>query len=144
VSSRIPYSAACSAHSIACSYSRCCSTCRYARLIAAAAWETLSPGGRVVGVVPNADCPIVQRARSRFSDNYTPPTLAELAGILASLAGVEHWAMRGLRFGADQRIAPYDVSPWTSTLVRDGGAAPPNRLLFLLFTAFKQSPPELT
>lgn len=96
----------------------------------AAAWKLLSPGGRIVGVVPNVDCPIVQNACRRFSGQYAPPTSSELAGVLASLVGAEHWALRGLQFGRDQRIVPYDVSPWTCGPISAGDTAPPNRLMF--------------
>lgn len=91
----------------------------------ATAWELLAPAGRLVGVVPNAECPIVTSTRQRFAGHYSPPTVADVGRCLAGLANSDYWAYRGLAFGRDQRIAPYDVTPWTQ---RADWAFAPNRL----------------
>jgi 2-polyprenyl-3-methyl-5-hydroxy-6-metoxy-1,4-benzoquinol methylase len=77
------------------------------------AWSLVAPGGRLVAVVPNAKCPIVNGTRQRFDSRYAPPALEQLAHELDALEGLEHWACRGLAFTEDQRIAPYAATPWT-------------------------------
>jgi 2-polyprenyl-3-methyl-5-hydroxy-6-metoxy-1,4-benzoquinol methylase len=91
----------------------------------ATAWELLAPGGRLVAVVPNAECPIVSSTRKRFDGHYSPPTVAELQRGLSGLPGCEYWAYRGLVFGRDQRIGPYDVTQWTRG---ESWFSQPNRL----------------
>ena len=41
-------------------------------------WNQVLPGGRIVAVVPNANCSIVSRTRSRFGDRYAPLTVAQI------------------------------------------------------------------
>jgi 2-polyprenyl-3-methyl-5-hydroxy-6-metoxy-1,4-benzoquinol methylase len=77
------------------------------------AWKLLAPGGRIVAVVPNADCPIVAGTRARFDSRYAPPSFEQLRLEIAELSGVEQWACRGLEFAKDQRIAPYETTGWT-------------------------------
>jgi 2-polyprenyl-3-methyl-5-hydroxy-6-metoxy-1,4-benzoquinol methylase len=91
----------------------------------ATAWELLAPGGRLVAVVPNADCPIVSSTRQRFDGQYSPPTVADVRRALAALARCDYWGYRGLAFGQDQRVGPYSVTPWTE---HEDWPAPPNRL----------------
>jgi len=79
------------------------------------AWKLLAPGGRLVAVVPNADCPIVASTRQRFDSRYAPPTFEQLRLEVCGLEGVEQWACRGLSFAEDQRIAPYEATLWTQT-----------------------------
>lgn len=91
-----------------------------------AAWEILRPGGRIVGVVPNADCPIVQGTIRRFAGQYRPPTASELVRALGAHDDIGCVKVRGLRFLEDQRLVPYEVTDrW------DGEERPPNRLLFV-------------
>ena len=92
------------------------------------AWSMLSPGGRLVAVVPNRDCPIVGRATARFPGNYLPPTAAELASVGGGLEGSDGWGMQGMFFAQDQTLNPYAVSDWTRA---PGFPTPPNRLAFL-------------
>lgn len=92
-------------------------------------WRHVAPGGRMVAVVPNADCPIAGRARARFGDHYAPATSSEIAAAVGALPDTAHWAMRGMFFRADQSIAPYELSPWRT----DGRwPAAPNRLQFVV------------
>jgi SAM-dependent methyltransferase len=92
-------------------------------------WEHVGPGGRLVGMVPNADCPIVARTTERFGGHYQAIGAGDLAAIAARLRGLAGWGLRGLRFAGDQRIAPYAVDGWRAG-PPDG--APPNRLNFVL------------
>lgn len=91
------------------------------------AWRKVRPGGRLVGMVPNAACPIVRRAMERFGGHYRAAPLNVLATLADSLEGLESWGARGLSFGDDQRILPYEVGPWTTV---DTFVTPPNRLNF--------------
>jgi SAM-dependent methyltransferase len=101
-----------------------------------ALWECLLPGGRIVGVVPNADCPIVSRTRERFGANYAPLTLGHIDAVLRGLDELEYAAYRGLSFGRDQRLAPYEVSPWRTSWDSE---SEPNRIQFV---AIKRSTPS--
>jgi 2-polyprenyl-3-methyl-5-hydroxy-6-metoxy-1,4-benzoquinol methylase len=92
-------------------------------------WGKLAPGGRMIAMVPNAACPIVQRTVARFDGRFVAPSGPELAAVLGGLPDVEAWAMRALAFRADQRITPYEVRPW-STEPPDG-TPPPNRIQFV-------------
>src|SRR4029079_6239028 len=75
-----------------------------------ALWDRLLPGGRIVGIVPNADCPIVSRTRARFGGaKYAPPTLHQIDAVLRGCDELESVAYRGLAFRDDQRLLPYDV-----------------------------------
>ena len=92
----------------------------------AAAWRLVVPGGRLVAIVPNRECPIVQRAVSKFDQLYAPPTPAELASIAAGLPDVAWWGLRGMHFQADQTLCPYSLTEWTRTA--SAWSSPPNRL----------------
>jgi 2-polyprenyl-3-methyl-5-hydroxy-6-metoxy-1,4-benzoquinol methylase len=93
-----------------------------------AIWERLLPGGRIVGIVPNIDCPIVSRTRARFGANYAPPSLHQIDAVVQGWAQLEHAAYRGLSFGSDQRLAPYEVSPWGPSREWE---SEPNRIQFV-------------
>lgn len=86
-------------------------------------WEHLRPGGRLVGMVPNAGCPIVRRVRERLGEQYHALDPAGAAALAAGLDGLADWFMRGLTFAEDQRVTPYRASPWGKIV--DGT---PNRL----------------
>jgi 2-polyprenyl-3-methyl-5-hydroxy-6-metoxy-1,4-benzoquinol methylase len=90
-----------------------------------AAWRHVAPGGRVVIVVPNGDCPIASRTRARFGARYDAPTGAQLAEVAGGLPDVERWALRGMFFRTDQTLAPYALSAWGT---RSLWPATPNRL----------------
>jgi SAM-dependent methyltransferase len=94
-----------------------------------AVWRHLEPGGRLIAVAPNPNCPIVSRTRDRFDTLYAPPTLIEIQSEVSGWSDLEHVAYRAMFFGADQRIAPYEVSPW----VTSGGwnGMEPNRIQFV-------------
>jgi 2-polyprenyl-3-methyl-5-hydroxy-6-metoxy-1,4-benzoquinol methylase len=101
-----------------------------------ALWQRLLPGGRIVGVVPNADCPIVCRTRARFGANYAPLTVAQIDAVLQGWPELECAAYRGLSFVRDQRLAPYAVSPWRTSREWE---SEPNRVQFV---AIKRSAPS--
>jgi 2-polyprenyl-3-methyl-5-hydroxy-6-metoxy-1,4-benzoquinol methylase len=88
-------------------------------------WRRVLPGGRLVAVVPNANCPIVSRTRERFGDRYAPLGLAEIDAELRSWPDLEYAAYRGWSFAPDQRNVPYQASPWMATGQWD---VEPNRL----------------
>lgn len=77
-----------------------------------ALWTSVAPGGRLVASMPNAACPIVQRALASLAGTLFAITPAEMAAEIRALPDLAHFAMRGLSFGADQWVAPYEVSPW--------------------------------
>lgn len=91
------------------------------------AWSMLEPGGRVVAVVPNRECPIVAKAIARFGGSYVPPSVEELVSIGSSLAGASGFGLQGMFFDQDQTLAPYRVSGWDP---RPSFESPPNRLVF--------------
>lgn len=97
------------------------------------AWSLLAPGGRMVAVVPNRECPIVARAMARFPGNYLPPSAAELIQVGERLEQCQGWGLQGMVFGEEQTLAPYAVSAWTRS-AQFGFPAhlpkQPNRLVF--------------
>jgi SAM-dependent methyltransferase len=101
------------------------------------ALELLRPGGRVVIVVPNRECPIVGRAMERFGGHYLPPSPNELLEATGQLVGVAQPSIQGMWFGVAQGIGPYVTSNWAPALpslappeaIAGGTQAPPNRLL---------------
>jgi 2-polyprenyl-3-methyl-5-hydroxy-6-metoxy-1,4-benzoquinol methylase len=102
------------------------------------AWELLAPGGRLVAVVPNRECPIVARAMQRFPGKYLPPTPRELASVGEALCtgGGNSWGVQGMSFAEDQILSPYAISNWTRV---PAFVTAPNRLLF---AALKASEPS--
>jgi SAM-dependent methyltransferase len=94
-----------------------------------ALWPHLAPGGRLIGVVPNKNCPIAARTRARFGPCYDPATVSQIEAAIDALPEAAVSAIRGLFFRDDQSVGPYDVSPW-GTQAR--WTAPPNRLQFVV------------
>lgn len=80
------------------------------------------PGGRVVATVPNADCPIVKSAASRFDGYFRPVPLSGLRHRIRELvpAAVAFW--RGFELQNDQRVGPYVTSEWNVDYDVDGSA----------------------
>lgn len=96
-------------------------------------WDSVNPGGSLVVVVPNGACPIVRKTEERFAGRYRSLHLGQLRSILAPLPHVDHWAVRGLIFGEDQRIVPYVTTPWLMTPAeRPDWPTEPNRLMALV------------
>ncbi len=92
-------------------------------------WSLVRPGGRLVAMLPNRECPIIARTIDRFEGKFDCPSPAELAALLSALPGREFWALRGLTFMEDQRLAPYGTSPWSGV---PDWPEPPNRLQFVI------------
>lgn len=93
-------------------------------------WHLLGRGGRLIGVVPNAECPIVRRARERFEGRYAGIDVATLCALLSGLPQVEFHRWRGAVFLEDQRAIPYGLSPWAAEPQHET-AMQPNRLQFV-------------
>jgi SAM-dependent methyltransferase len=100
-------------------------------------WSRVKEGGRLIGLIPNRDCPIVAKPMERFGGRFMAKDAAGIAAILGGLPQLECWRLRGMSFAEDQRFAPYAVSPWT-----DATAWPrqPNRFLFVAKRAGGQPP----
>lgn len=95
-----------------------------------AIWERLAPGGRIIAVIPNEACPIVQKTVARFQGRYVPPSIAEIEAWAASQVDCEQLAMRGLAFQRDQRLVPYELLPWGAAT--KASEPVPNRIQLVL------------
>lgn len=94
-----------------------------------ALWPHLAPGGRLVAIMPNADCPIVQRAVAGLAGHLFAIAPAALIEEVRALPALARYAMRGLEFAEDQWIAPYAISEWA----QDASAWPlANRILIAI------------
>lgn len=91
-------------------------------------WSSLDPNGRIVGIVPNARCPFVQRVISVFEGNYRAATGQTLANVLDHLPSIKMWAMKGLIFRSDQQLWPYQTTTWANAW---DWPTEPNRLMFI-------------
>ncbi len=79
-------------------------------------WSMLNPGGRIIAIYPNEDCPIVQRTVKRFDERYQPPRHNDVISSINSLEELELWSARGLAFADDQRALPYRLTSWDQCL----------------------------
>lgn len=95
-------------------------------------WRETNPGGLVTAIVPNGECPIVQRARDRFDSNYEAPGPAQLASAVRSLEAVEGAWIRGFFFQENQAISPYRATGWE---IEPRWESPPNRLQIVVIKA---------
>ncbi len=75
-------------------------------------FSLVSDGGRLVATVPNADCPIVSSAATRFDGHFTPVPLSGLRSRLRALVPDAEAFWRGLRLQDDQRVGPYMATSW--------------------------------
>jgi SAM-dependent methyltransferase len=98
-------------------------------------WRHVSPGGRLVGCVPNAECPIALRVRERYGGLWTPPSLGEIKKLAAGLTDKADFRVKGLAFREDQSFLPYQSSDWS-----DGVEGLPNRLLFVIRRETRNKP----
>lgn len=92
-------------------------------------WQHVAPGGRLIAVVPNGQCPIVEQASQRFEGHYVAPAGDELVQVLSALPEASAWGIRGMSFQENQEIAPYGVSEWTQSPTF---SEPPNRWQFVV------------
>ncbi len=88
-------------------------------------WNLVAPAGRLVVIVPNRACPIVERVMARFEGRFAPPSGLDLRASVELLPELSWWRARGLFFREDQSVAPYEASPWGTEAAWQ---APPNRL----------------
>jgi 2-polyprenyl-3-methyl-5-hydroxy-6-metoxy-1,4-benzoquinol methylase len=92
-------------------------------------WKHLDSKGRIVAVVPNVNCPIVQRSSSRFNGRYVGADGNDLVELFQKLPSIHCFGIRGLHFQDDQCIVPYSATPWTTN---PKWLEEPNRLLFVI------------
>ena len=79
----------------------------------------LANEGRLVILVPNADCPIVQEVGQRFPCPYQGVSMKNLEARLRQYLDQYHVTYRGIYFQSDQSHGPYVSGPW----LRLGGGA---------------------
>jgi 2-polyprenyl-3-methyl-5-hydroxy-6-metoxy-1,4-benzoquinol methylase len=91
-------------------------------------WSAVLPGGRLIGVTPNADNPFVRRLADARPGLYTPLGTAAILQHLRALPGVADLGVIGFAWRDDRRSVLYDLLPLTSAPDWD---QPPKRLLFL-------------
>lgn len=103
--------------------------------------DILSNEGRLVVLIPNADCPIVQRVSERFEHKYVGVSLKSLDARLRSVAADHYVAYRGIYFQEDQTLVPYRSGPWNLVGARPSLPSPhfatsqppvPNRLQIVI------------
>ena len=79
--------------------------------------------------MPNADCPIVQRAVAGLAGHLFAIAPAALIEEVRALPQLARYAMRGLEFAKDQWIAPYTITDWA----QDASAWPiANRIVIVI------------
>ena len=100
-------------------------------------WSRVRSGGRVVGTVPNAECPIVKGVVLRYGGKWKPVGWGELLDICSGLPDADCVWLKGLYFREDQRLCPYRASEWAEKL--DGG---PNRIVFAVVRQGAEGEPE--
>jgi 2-polyprenyl-3-methyl-5-hydroxy-6-metoxy-1,4-benzoquinol methylase len=88
-------------------------------------WEHLLPGGRLVGSIPNSECPIIRDVVGRFDGFFRPMSALSISSVARSLPDMRDFWIRGLTFQADQYFLPYWASEWGKEI-----AGTPNRLVF--------------
>ena len=74
--------------------------------------SVLAPAGRLVILIPNSDCPVVNRVTNRFEHKYDGVSMIGLRKRLSHLTRDYYVAYRGIHFRQDQVIAPYQSGPW--------------------------------
>jgi SAM-dependent methyltransferase len=94
-----------------------------------ALWDRVVPGGRLVGVMANAACPIVQHTQERFPEKYHGLDVDTVRSVVGGLSDVDAFSLRGMFFQDDQRIAPYQAGPWETA---PSWRTPPNRIQFVV------------
>jgi 2-polyprenyl-3-methyl-5-hydroxy-6-metoxy-1,4-benzoquinol methylase len=94
-------------------------------------WRLLRPGGRLVLMVPNQRCSIIQRVEQRFEGRYRALTFEEWWQGLNALRPSAAW-VRTLEFRRDQRLQPYEAHHWHEPANHEVPAEPPNRYQWVL------------
>jgi SAM-dependent methyltransferase len=96
-----------------------------------ALFQLVAPGGRLVGCVPHAGCPVVTATEDRYAGRYSGLTVRGLAETLSNLRGVATFAWRGATFLKDQALFPYQLTPWRRGSRLEEADGLPNRLHFV-------------
>ena len=100
--------------------------------------DALTESGRLIIVIPNANCDIVKRSTSRFDNQYLGVDVGNLVNRLGKYADDFHVSYRGIRFQRDQTVAPYAADAWTTIFptgndrVESSQSTPANRLQIVL------------
>ena len=74
--------------------------------------DVVAENGRLIILIPNADCPIVRRVSERFEHKYVGVSMASLGGRLSGITSECQIAYRGIYFQEDQTLVPYRTGPW--------------------------------
>lgn len=100
--------------------------------------SALTENGRLVVMVPNADCPIVKRSALRFENYYVGISPRSFRDRFAQYTRSFQISHRGIRFRKDQTLGPYRSDPWVQLYDdrppvvgeadRRSGAPVPNRV----------------
>jgi 2-polyprenyl-3-methyl-5-hydroxy-6-metoxy-1,4-benzoquinol methylase len=91
-------------------------------------WSAVAPGGRLIGVTPNADNPFVRRRAEERQGLYSPLATAAIIEHLRLLPEVADLGIMGFAWRDDRSSVLYDLLPLTSA---PQWPEPPKRLLFL-------------
>ena len=91
-------------------------------------WSAVAPGGRLIGVTPNADNPFVRRRADERPGRYTPLGTAAIIQHMRTLPDVADLGVMGFAWRDERQSVLYDLLPLTST---PQWHQPPKRLLFL-------------
>ena len=90
-------------------------------------WHLTAAGGRLIGVVPNRECPFLTETITRFSGHYNPPNPDSLALAVQGLEGVSSARFQGLWYTQRRDSLPYRGSEFGENVSWND---PPNRVLF--------------
>lgn len=74
--------------------------------------KALTRDGRLVVLIPNSDCPIVQRVTRRFDNQYIGISMSSIQSQLSSYLSEWSISYRGIAFQDDQTLVPYRSQPW--------------------------------
>lgn len=91
-------------------------------------WRGLAPGGRLIGVTPNADNPFVRRRAEERPGLYTPLGTAAIIQQMQALPDVAELGVMGFAWREHRDSVLYDLLPLTSTPQWE---QPPKRILFM-------------
>ena len=88
--------------------------------------NALTRDGRLVALIPNSDCPIVQRVTRRFDDQYVGISMSTIQNQLSSY--LTEWLItyRGIAFQDDQTLVPYRSEAWQD-ICNSAAKATPSR-----------------
>jgi 2-polyprenyl-3-methyl-5-hydroxy-6-metoxy-1,4-benzoquinol methylase len=91
-------------------------------------WHRLAPGGRLIGVTPNADNSFVRKRADERPGLYAPLGTAAILKHLRELPELADFGVMGFSWREDRGSVLYDLLPFTST---PAWQQPPKRLLFM-------------